>query len=430
METEGKTAFDMLDLPSLCLAATGHAPLPVATVQGATHIVRCVNPAFCRLMQKPQAELLGIPISELLPEKEQKDECVKLLDRVSRTKKAESHIEPEHSERRPVFWSYLAWPVMADERLHGIMIEVAETGEFHGKMVAMNEALMIGAVRQHQLREEADNLNAQLRTEITERKQAEEALRQAQKQLADHAVKLEQLVAERTARLQETVGELEAVSYSIAHDMRAPLRAITSFARLVHQEHGVQLDETGKDYLGRVIKAAHRMDRLILDVLNYSRAARRDGDTAPVDLEELLQEAIRNQPEFQPPRAEIEIQSPLHKVVAHEPSLMQCANNLLGNAVKFVAPGVVPKVTVRSELVGQEVRLWFEDNGIGISAADKERIFTLFGRLNPATSFEGTGVGLAIVRKAVERMGGTFGVESEPGKGSRFWIQLRQSEIL
>jgi signal transduction histidine kinase len=85
-------------------------------------------------------------------------------------------------------------------------------------------------------------------------------------------------------------------------------------------------------------------------------------------------------------------------------------------------------VTVRSELIGQDVRLWFEDNGIGISAADKERIFALFGRLNAVAEFEGTGIGLAIVRKAVERMGGKFGVESEPGHGSRFWIQLKRGE--
>jgi len=287
---------------------------------------------------------------------------------------------------------------------------------------------MLGSVRQHELTEAADSLNAQLQTEIAERKQVGEALRLAQAELTNRALQLERLVAERTTRLQETVGELEAFSYSIAHDMRAPLRAMTGFARIIQTEHSAQLDETGTELLGRVVSAALRLDRLITDILNYSSSSRQKLNMQPVDLEKLLREAIRNQPEFQPPRAEIEIRLPLPTVSAHEPSLMQCVNNLFSNAVKFVSPGVPPRVMVRSESIGPDVRLWFEDNGIGISPGDKERIFALFGRLHPAAEFEGTGIGLAIVRKALERMGGQFGVESEPGQGSRFWIQLKQCE--
>src|SRR5204862_2785438 len=111
---------------------------------------------------------------------------------------------------------------------------------------------------------------------------------------------------------------------------------MTSFARLVQTEHGGQLDETGKGYLGRVISAGQRLDRLVTDVLTYSRVSRQKLEVEPVDLEKLLDEAIRNQPQFQPPRAQIEIQTPLPRVMDHEPSLMQCVNNLLSNAVKFV----------------------------------------------------------------------------------------------
>jgi signal transduction histidine kinase len=264
--------------------------------------------------------------------------------------------------------------------------------------------------------------------DITQRRKSEEALRAAQSTLADRAGHLERLVAERTAKLQETVAELESYSYSIAHDMRAPLRSMSSFARLVQTEHGEQLDEVGKKHLGRVIAAAQRLDHLVTDVLNYSSVSRRKLDLRTVDLEKLLDEAIHNEPAFQSPRAEIEIQHPLHKVTAHEPSLMQVVNNLLSNAVKFVLPGVVPRVTVRSEVVNDDVRLWFEDNGIGIAPGDKERVFSLFGRLNPASEFEGTGIGLTIVRKAVERMDGKVGVESDRGNGSRFWIQLKPGE--
>jgi signal transduction histidine kinase len=162
------------DLSRFCIAITEHAPLPMATVEGATHIVRYGNPAFCRLMDKPMEQLIGKPLSELLPAK---DECVTLLDRVFRTGKPETHTEKEDSKPHPVFWSYTMWPVQADERFVGVMIQVTETAEFHGKTVAMNEALLLGSVRQHELTEAAENLNLQLRGEMNERKQAEEALR-------------------------------------------------------------------------------------------------------------------------------------------------------------------------------------------------------------------------------------------------------------
>jgi signal transduction histidine kinase/CheY-like chemotaxis protein len=169
-----RSAKKLPDLPSLCLAITEHAPLPMATVEGATHIVRYVNPAFCRLMGKPMAQLVGTALSELLPEK---DACMTLLDRVFRTGKPQSHTEQEDSKPHPVFWSYTMWPVLADERLVGVMIQVTETAELHGKTVAMNEALMLGAVRQHELADAAEKLNEQLRAEIDERRQAEGALR-------------------------------------------------------------------------------------------------------------------------------------------------------------------------------------------------------------------------------------------------------------
>ena len=161
------------DLASLGLALAGRAPLPMATVEGASHIVRYVNPAFCRLLDQPIEQLVGKPFCETLPDK---DECVKLLDHVFRTGKPESHTEQEYSEPHPVFWSYTMWPVLAEERPVGVMIQVTETAQFHEKTLAMNEALMLGSVRQHELTEASDNLNAQLHTEMDVRKRAEEAL--------------------------------------------------------------------------------------------------------------------------------------------------------------------------------------------------------------------------------------------------------------
>src|SRR5687767_7000883 len=117
------------DLPSLCLE---HAPLPMATVEGASHIVRYVNPAFCRLMDKPAEQLVGKPFCEMLPEE---DDCVTLLDRVYRTGKPDSHTARHHFKPHLVFWSYTMWPVIADERPVGIIIQVTETAQFHEQML-------------------------------------------------------------------------------------------------------------------------------------------------------------------------------------------------------------------------------------------------------------------------------------------------------
>src|SRR5678815_6130644 len=119
MTAKPTSAPTPLDFSSLCLALTEHAPLPMATVDGATHIVRYVNPAFCRLLDKPAEQIIGKPLSELLPAK---DECVTLLDRVFQSGEPQSHIEEENSKLHPVFWSYLMWPVLTDERLVGVMI--------------------------------------------------------------------------------------------------------------------------------------------------------------------------------------------------------------------------------------------------------------------------------------------------------------------
>src|SRR5450830_1407740 len=170
------------DLSSLCLAITEHAPLPMATVEGASHIVRYVNPAFCRLMDKPAEQLVGKPFAEMLPEK---DVCVTLLDRVFRTGKPESHTEQEHSKPHPVFWSFMMWPVLADERPVGVMIQVTETAQSQEETLAMNEALLLGSLRQHELTEAANSSNVQLQMEITERKLVEAEHKKLDQRLRD-----------------------------------------------------------------------------------------------------------------------------------------------------------------------------------------------------------------------------------------------------
>ena len=269
----------------------------------------------------------------------------------------------------------------------------------------------------HHYREDDLNLILCNIHDITQRKRDEAALREAQQQLQQHA-----------ARLQEMVAELEQYSYSITHDMRAPLRTMSMFSQLLLADYGPKLDETGRENLQRIHTAARRLDGLIQDVLAYSRLSRSEMTLEPVNLRQLVNEVIQHYPNLQAAQASFEIQDPLLPVLAHRTALMQCLSNLLGNAVKFVAPEATSHVKISSEPREGQVRVWIADNGIGIEPHFKERIWGIFQRGHTDKAYEGTGIGLSIVKKAIERMGGKVGVETEPGKGSRFWFQLPRAE--
>jgi PAS domain S-box-containing protein len=260
--------------------------------------------------------------------------------------------------------------------------------------------------------------------DVTERKRAESALRDAQESLEQHADALEGMVAERTARLQQAVQQMEEFSYTVAHDLRAPLRAMGTYARILDEDFGQRLDESGRDYLRRIAEAGNRMDRLIRDLLAYSHVARAPVTSERVSLERLAIEARQQYRASSDSPAEITIEQPLLEVNGHDALLAQVLGNLIGNAVKFVRPKTVVLINIRTERRGSRVRLWVEDNGIGVAPEQQARIWGMFERGHPKSGYEGTGVGLALVRKAVERMSGEAGVESDGATGSRFWIEL------
>jgi PAS domain S-box-containing protein len=260
--------------------------------------------------------------------------------------------------------------------------------------------------------------------DITERKHAEQALAEAQAQLRKHAADLEKQVSERTANLRETVGELEAFSYSIAHDMRAPLRGMRGFSQTLLEEYSDRLDARATGFLQRIARSSARLDMLVQDVLDYAKVLKTPADLAPVDLDQLTRDIVTTYPEYQAPRAQIQIEGHLPEVSGNEAFLTQCISNLLSNAVKFVSPGTIPRVIIWAEPKNNQVRVCFQDNGIGIPADKQGRIFRMFERIHPAAEYEGTGIGLTIARKAAQRMGGDVGFESRPGEGSTFWIQL------
>jgi len=633
------------------------SPLPIVEVQGEEHLLCYVNSAFCDLLGKTSKELVGKPFSQIV---RADAKCLAVLKKVYQTGEAATLAHEENSEDDSARWLFAMWPALdARDRPVGVIIQLTWTGSFRRDVTAINEALLLAGLRQHELAEASERANVELQQEIADRKEAEERMRiselrfrrifeaapdgililepasrritdvnsfmtnllgyprehfigrelwelgllndekasreafeeldakdsiryedlplqtrsgerrevefvsnlydeggqrviqcnirditlrkQAEDALRESAQRLrfmaesmpqkiftatpagdidyvnrrwtdftgltfdqlrgwqwiklihpddpaenlrrwkksvetgeffesefrfrtqdgayrwvlmrvramrdaggqvmlwvgsvtniedqkraeenlEKKVRERTAKLQETIGDLQAFSYSIANDMRAPLRAMQSFAKILEEECGENVGPVGRDYIERIVTSSDRMDRLIQDVLNYSRVVLSGVTLEPVDVDMLLHGILESYPLMRPPDAEILIEGKLPRVLGNAAALTQCLANLLGNAVKFVAPGTLPRVRIFAETHGDRVRIFVQDNGIGIEPQWQEKIFDIFQQLT--SSSEGTGIGLAIVRKAAHRMHGEVGVQSEPGKGSTFWLDL------
>jgi signal transduction histidine kinase len=401
------------------------APLPLVEVQGTAHLVSYVNSAFCTLVGKTRGELIGKPFAGIV---HGGDECVPILDRVYQTGEAATHAREDESEPNPAYWLYAMWPALdADEQPVGVIIQMTKAADFRQNAAAINEALLIAGLRQHELTETAEKLNAQLQREIAERKLTGAALQEAKDRLAGQAGELERLVAERTRELTSANKQLETFVYSIAHDLRAPLRAMQGFSAMLVEEAGAALSETGRNYAGRISKSAQFMDDLLADLLALSSISQQRMDLVPVNLETVVQHALsRLEKDIQEKNARVETIGPWPRVLAQTLTLGQVVFNLMSNALKFAAPDTQPLLRVRAEEQGEFVRVWVEDNGIGIAPEYQEQVFRLFNRLD-GEKYSGTGIGLTIVQKGIERMGGRVGLESTPGRGSRFWFELRKA---
>jgi light-regulated signal transduction histidine kinase (bacteriophytochrome) len=248
-------------------------------------------------------------------------------------------------------------------------------------------------------------------------------------QVRNHAAELENRVSARTSELQNSNAELEAFAYSVSHDLRAPLRAMEGFAQALLEDYGESFDSLGQNYAHRIVEAARRMDALIQDLLSYSRLSRADIYISSLSFENILKEACDLQVNMIHERdAEITIEEPVPYVRGHYITLYQVVANLINNAVKFVPEGKRPQVRIWAERNNGNVRLNIQDNGIGIDPDHHDRIFRIFERLHGTTEYPGTGIGLAIVLRGMQRLNGKVGVKSALGQGSTFWIELPEAE--
>jgi len=230
---------------------------------------------------------------------------------------------------------------------------------------------------------------------------------------------------ERRAKLETANRELEAFAYTVSHDLRAPLRAVQGMAGALQEDFAEQLPPTAHDYLKRIMDASQRMDLLIRDLLEYSRISRVEFELQPVPLSRVVAAAVSTLlADAQQKNAEIQVQEAMPLVFGNETLLTQVVANLLSNAMKFVPPGVAPQIMISSREAAGRVQLLVKDNGIGIATEFRHKIFRIFERLHSVAEYPGTGIGLAIVDKAVARMNGIIGFESAPGQGSIFWIEL------
>lgn len=356
-----------------------HAELGLAIADGRNNALVAVNPAFARERGYSQEELVGMPIDLLFPE--------------DRRAAPQTMIETLETTSHAVFESE---HVCKDGRRFPVLLDITVVRGADGRPVNRIAYAM----------------------DITERKRAEESIRRLNEEL-------EERVRERTAQLEAANRELEAFSYSVSHDLKAPLRGIDGYSRLLEEDYRDRLDGEGRLFLSNIRQGAAQMHQLIEDLLAYSRMERRALHSVVIDLAELVHSvAAALRPALEESAVELHCQVPPLRVRADRDGLAVVLRNLLENALKFSRGSRPPVVEIGARREEDGVLLWVRDNGIGFDMKFHDGIFEIFQRLQRTEDYPGTGIGLALVRKAMGRMGGRVWAESAPGRGATFFLEL------
>lgn len=329
--------------------------------------------------------LSGTPARDIPVERAQR---VPMFDwrQLRRWNLAESSLPPDSvvRYREFTFWELYKWRIVA-----GLTLIVLQA--------AFIVVLLVERRRRRRAKEALDLLNAEL----------------------------EERIAARTAALNAKTRELETFAYSVAHDLKAPLRGIDGYSRLLLEDHYESLDDEGRSFLQTIQGSTEEMSQLIDDLLEYSRLERRELKRDRVELGPLIKTMVEQKKrEATDNGIDFVVSVNGGSVVADTNGLIQSLRNYLDNAVKFTGRVPNPRIEVGSKETPQNHIIWVRDNGVGFDMKDHDRIFNIFQRLNPNEEYPGTGIGLAIVRKAMERMGGRAWAESKSGHGATFYLAI------
>jgi hypothetical protein len=322
----------------------------------------------------------------------------------------------------PMMHSFLGVPISTSVQVYGQLyftekIGAAEFSEEDERLALMLAAQLAAAYENVYLYDEIQRHAASLKIEMTERQQAEDEIRKIN-------AELEQRVIERTAQMETANKELEAFAYSVAHDLRAPLRSIDSFSEILLEDYQDRLDATGQAHLQRVRDAAQRMARLINDLLDLSRVARADMQRVPVNLSAIAQRIAAELQQTEPER-QVEFRIAEGLTVQADSGLLRAAlENLLINAWKFTSKQPKVIIEVGAQQRGGQMTYFVHDNGVGFDMAHAGHLFGAFQRLHSTSEFPGTGIGLATVQRIIHRHGGRIWAEANPGEGATFYFTL------
>ncbi|WP_338766482.1 ATP-binding protein [Massilia sp. METH4] len=333
-------------------------------------------------------------------------------------------------EANRAFWNMLGGdPGAPDSLRHPLLDQVArclaqlqapsETAELQAEVNASDEAGRFYVVKLVRVKVNGHDAIDGIVEDAT-------SLRRAGAEIHRLNAELEQRIVERTRQLQEANEALETFGVSVSHDLREPLRTIQGYAAALRQDLSARDFSNFEQYVDRINAIARRIDLMVSDLLEFARLSRAELNIDTLPLRDIVQDAratLQGEPAYQ--AADIQVDVPEQMMVrAHRAVLVQALANLLGNAVKFVRPDSHAAVQIVARARGRTVRIEVQDNGIGMADEARARVFNVFERLHGEEEYPGTGIGLAIVKKGVERMSGSVGVEAAPGVGSNFWIEL------